>query len=51
MSNAGLFAVGLVVTVLVLAGIALVIVGAILDGRDDGPPLTGAHEQFEMSAR
>jgi hypothetical protein len=35
MSNAGLFAVGLVVTLLVLAGMGLVVLGAIFDGRYD----------------
>jgi hypothetical protein len=60
MSNAGLFAVGLVVTMLVLAGMALVIVGAIFDGRDEtSQPLgeadmvrpTVAAGQFNSSAR
>jgi hypothetical protein len=60
MSNAGLFAVGLVVTVLVLAGMGLVILGAILDGRyeasqrqQEGDIIqsTVAAAQFSTSAR
>jgi hypothetical protein len=43
MNNAGLFAVGLVVTVLVLAGMGLVILGAIFDGRDN--PSQPLHEE------
>ena len=35
MSNLGLFAVGFVVTLLVLAALALLVWGAILDGRYD----------------
>ena len=35
MSNVGLFAVGAVVTLLVLAALALLLWGAILDGRDE----------------
>jgi hypothetical protein len=34
-SNVALFACGVVVTLLALAGIALLVVGAVLDGRDE----------------
>jgi hypothetical protein len=35
MSNVALFAVGLIVTLLALAGTALLVFGAVLDGRDE----------------
>jgi hypothetical protein len=35
MSNVGLFAVGFLVTLLVVASLALLVWGAILDGRDE----------------
>lgn len=35
MSNLGLFAVGVVVTLLVVASLSLLVLGAILDGRDE----------------
>lgn len=35
MSNVGLFAVGLLVTLLVASSLALLVWGAILDGRDE----------------
>lgn len=44
MSNLGLFIVGTLVTLLVTASMALLIWGAILDGRDQRDRLDGEHE-------
>ncbi|MBA3735251.1 MAG: hypothetical protein H0W90_08645 [Actinobacteria bacterium] len=44
MSNISLFAVGVVVTLLVLAALALLFWGAILDGRDENEQRVAAED-------
>ena len=44
MSNLGLFAVGVVVTLLVLAALALLVWGAILDGRYENEQRAAAED-------
>jgi hypothetical protein len=48
MSNLGLFAVGFIVTLLVLAGMGLVAWGAILDGRYEDARRVTAHEHARL---
>ena len=45
MSNIGLFAVGVVVTLLVLAALALLFWGAILDGRYENEQRAAAEDE------
>jgi len=45
MSSLGLFAVGALVTLLVMASMALLCWGAVLDGRDEQARLADEHEQ------
>jgi hypothetical protein len=51
MSNLGLFIVGTFVTLLVIASMALLIWGAILDGRDQQEHQKAAREATERRSR
>jgi hypothetical protein len=51
MSNAGLFAVGLFVTLLVASSLALLVWGAILDGRDERERRSAVQSGTEGVAR
>jgi len=51
MSNVGLFAVGAVVTLLVLAALALLFWGAILDGRYENEQRAVAEEASTRASR
>jgi hypothetical protein len=50
MSNFGLFIVGTLVTLLVIASMALLCWGAVLDGRDEQARLAEEHEQSASSS-
>ena len=52
MSHLGLFAVGVVVTLIVSASLALLVWGAILDGREEAQQQTlRRHEELEARRR
>lgn len=51
MSPAGLFAMGVLVTLLYGAGLSLLVYGAILDGRDEARRKAGEAEQARAGRR
>jgi len=51
MSNLGLFAVGVVVTLLVVASLSLLVWGAILDGRDENERRAAADDASPRATR
>jgi hypothetical protein len=51
MSTLGLFAMGVLVTLIVGAGLSLLVYGAILDGRDEAQRKAEEAEQLRSAAR